>query len=138
MAVQLREAGHEVAPPALLDTLLPQHQPPEPETLGEDELIAQFGEYVSVDRLREIRAVIERLEMIASTHSPRVLDGDLDLFVAAQDLTRHPDVVDAWRSHADGVVTGHHIDTTHSEMADPGPLAEIGRLLRRSGDHGEP
>ncbi|MBC2892528.1 amino acid adenylation domain-containing protein [Rhodococcus wratislaviensis] len=138
MAVQLREAGHEVAPPALLDTLLPQHQPPEPETLTEDELIAQFGEYVSVDRLREIRAVIERLEMIASTHSPRVLDGDLDLFVAAQDLTRHPDVVDAWRSHADGVVTGHHIDTTHSEMADPGPLAEVGRLLRRSGDHGEP
>ncbi|SEE28881.1 amino acid adenylation domain-containing protein [Rhodococcus jostii] len=138
MAIQLREAGHEVAPPALLDTLLPQHQSPEPETLSEDELIAQFGSYVSVDRLREIRAVIERLEMIASTHSPRVLHGDLEVFVAARDLNRHPDVVDAWRRHADGVVTGHHIDTTHSEMADPGPLAEIGRLLRRSGEHGEP
>ncbi|MFC9358608.1 amino acid adenylation domain-containing protein [Rhodococcus sp. NPDC057014] len=138
MAVQLRDAGHEVAAPALLDTLLPQQQPPEPETLSEDELIAQFGAYVSVDRLREIRAVIERLELIASTHSPRRFDGDLDLFVAARDLNRHPDVVDAWREHADGVVTAHHIDTTHSEMADPGPLAEIGRLLRRSGDHGEP
>nr|WP_257890634.1 non-ribosomal peptide synthetase [Rhodococcus sp. USK10] len=138
MAVQLRDAGHEVAAPALLDTLLPQHQPPEPETLSEDELIAQFGAYVSVDRLREIRAVIERLELIASTHRPRRFDGDLDLFVAARDLNRHPDVVDAWREHADGVVTAHHIDTTHSEMADPGPLAEIGRLLRRSGDHGEP
>ncbi|MCZ4587507.1 amino acid adenylation domain-containing protein [Rhodococcus opacus] len=138
MAVQLREAGHEVASPALLDTLLPQHQPPEPETLSEDELIAQFGAYVSVKRLREIRAVIERLELIASTHSPRVFDGDIDLFVAARDLNRHPDVVDAWREYTDGVVTAHHIDTTHSEMADPGPLAEIGRLLRRSGDHGGP
>ncbi|MFW2236808.1 amino acid adenylation domain-containing protein [Rhodococcus opacus] len=138
MAVQLREAGHEVASPALLDTLLPQHQPPEPETLSEDELIAQFGAYVSVERLREIRAVIERLELIASTHSPRVFDGDIDLFVAARDLNRHPDVVDAWREYTDGVVTAHHIDTTHSEMADPGPLAEIGRLLRRSGDHGGP
>jgi glutamate racemase len=138
MAVQLREAGHDVASPALLDTLLPQHQPPEPETLSEDELIAQFGAYVSVERLREIRAVIERLEMIASTHSPRVFDGDIDLFVAARDLNRHPDVVDAWREYTDGDVTAHHIDTTHSEMADPGPLAEIGRLLRRSGDHGGP
>ncbi|MDF3303420.1 amino acid adenylation domain-containing protein [Rhodococcus sp. T2V] len=138
MAVQLRDAGHEVAAPALLDTLLPQHQPPEPETLSEDELIAQFGAYVSADRLREIRAVIERLELIASAHSPRRFDGNLDLFVAARDLDRHPDVVDAWREYADGVVTAHHIDTTHSEMADPGPLAEIGRLLRRSGDHGGP
>ncbi|OUS88237.1 non-ribosomal peptide synthetase [Rhodococcus sp. NCIMB 12038] len=138
MAVQLRDAGQEVAAPALLDTLLPQHQPPEPETLSEDELIAQFGSYVSVDRLREIRAVIERLELIASTHRPRRFDGDLDLFVAARDLNRHPDVVDAWREYADGAVTAHHIDTTHSEMADPGPLAEIGRLLRRSGDHGGP
>ncbi|WP_043826842.1 non-ribosomal peptide synthetase [Rhodococcus opacus] len=138
MAVQLRESGHEVAAPALLDTLLPQHLPPEPETLTEDELIAQFGSYVSADRLREIRALIERLELIASTHSPRRFDGNLDLFVAARDLDRHPDVVDAWREHAGGVVTAHHIDTTHSEMADPGPLAEIGRLLRRSGDHGGP
>nr|WP_241032185.1 non-ribosomal peptide synthetase [Rhodococcus pseudokoreensis] len=138
MAVQLRDAGHAVAAPALLDTLLPQHQPPEPETLSEDELITQFGAYVSVDRLREIRAVIERLELIASTHRPRRFDGDLDLFVAARDLHRHPDVVDAWREYADGAVTAHHIDTTHSEMADPGPLAEIGRLLRRSGDHGGP
>ncbi|MFD6058124.1 amino acid adenylation domain-containing protein [Rhodococcus wratislaviensis] len=138
MAVQLRDAGHDVASTALLDTLLPQHQPPEPETLSEDELIAQFGSYVSVERLREIRAVIERLEMIASTHSPRVFDGDIDLFVAARDLNRHPDVVDAWHEYTDGVVTAHHIDTTHSEMADPIPLAEIGRLLRRSGDHGGP
>ncbi|PBC51089.1 non-ribosomal peptide synthetase [Rhodococcus sp. ACS1] len=138
MAVQLRDAGHEVAAPALLDTLLPQHQPPEPETLSEDELIAQFGAYVSADRLREIRAVIERLELIASAHSPRRFDGDVQLFVAARDLDRHPDVVDAWREYADGVVIAHHIDTTHSEMADPGPLAEIGRLLRRSGDHGGP
>ncbi len=65
---------------------------------------------MSVERLREIRAVIERLEKIASTHSPRVFDGDIALFVAAQDLDRHPEVVDAWREYTGGVVTAHHID----------------------------
>ncbi|TQC42615.1 amino acid adenylation domain-containing protein, partial [Rhodococcus sp. WS4] len=156
MAVQLREAGHQVAAPALLDTLLSEHQLPEPAQPSIAELLAGFGvptphesltpedaatvlhehhpalAFVTADRLRHFTALMERLEQIAHTHQPRFFDGDADLFLAAQDLDRHPNLPEAWRRHIGGAITEHRIDTTHSAMAEPGPLAAIGRLLRRA------
>jgi glutamate racemase len=93
---------------------------------------------VSVEQLRAIRTLADRLEKLARNHRPRVFDGDIGFVVAARDLHRHPGVVQAWRTHVSGAVKDHQIDTTHSKMADAGPLAEIGRLLRGSGEHGEP
>ncbi|MFZ2176780.1 MAG: amino acid adenylation domain-containing protein [Rhodococcus sp. (in: high G+C Gram-positive bacteria)] len=142
MAVQLREAGQDVATLAMLDALLPEHRAaivteadggPPP-----DELFAELGGAVPADRLQFLRELLAHLERIAATHRPRMFDGDAVFFTAAHDLDRHPEPAPDWQRYVGGTIREHRIDAVHSDMVDRGPLAVIGRRLRGSGCHSGP
>jgi glutamate racemase len=141
MAVQLHEAGHEVATLAMLDTLLPEHRAAlvnpgdnQPQ-LG---LPPELAAAVSADRVQSLGELLIRLEQIASTHQPRHFDGDAVFFTAAHDLDLHPELVPDWRRHFGGAVTEHRIDAVHADMVGRVPVSVIGRRLRGSGGHSGP
>nr|WP_248950041.1 non-ribosomal peptide synthetase [Rhodococcus opacus] len=141
MAVQLHEAGHEVATLAMLDTLLPEHRAALV-NLGDNrpelDLPAELGAAVPADRVRSLGELLIRLEQIASTHQPRHFGGDAVFFTAAYDLDHHPELVPDWRRHFGGDVTEHRIDAVHADMVGRVPVAVIGRRLRGSGGHSGP
>ncbi len=126
IAVQLHEAGHEVATLAMLDTLLPEHRAALVNVGGngpELNLPAELGAAVSADRVQSLGELLIRLEQIASTHQPRQFDGDAVFFTAAYDLDHHPELVPDWRRHFGGDITEHRIDAAHADMVGRGPIA---------------
>ena len=64
----------------------------------------------------------------ARSFLPRRYQGDLVVFVAT--IGRAADrTVDAWRPYVTGNIRAYPVASTHADMMNPGPLAQIGPLL---------
>ena len=77
--------------------------------------------------LRAIPRIYRNNARLAGSFVPETFDGDLLFFVAVEDSPTPP--TDAWRPHVRGQITIHQIACAHARMTEPGPLAEIGRVL---------
>jgi nonribosomal peptide synthetase DhbF len=157
LANHLQLQGEQVALLALLDTYPPDPEVPY-DVLGEQERIQELIKELGYDpaalgqgtlRLSTLKEVLRRqghipsnfeerhLSAIARTYNnnvrlahsfiPETFDGDLVLFVAVEDNPAPPK--DAWRPYVGGQLRVHQIASAHARMTEPGPLAEIGRLL---------
>jgi thioesterase domain-containing protein len=60
---------------------------------------------------------------------PGTFDGDVVFFRATRGKPEGAPTAELWQQHVAGSVIVHEIDCAHLEMADPVPLAEIGRVL---------
>jgi nonribosomal peptide synthetase DhbF len=58
---------------------------------------------------------------------PETFDGDLLFFAAVEDSLAPR--TDAWRRYVRGQITIRQIACRHSDMTQPGPLAQIGQAL---------
>ncbi|MEW9547326.1 amino acid adenylation domain-containing protein [Nonomuraea sp. NPDC050783] len=157
MAARLRREGAEVELLAMLDSypLLPGERP---ET-GDDEQdalrfllrLAGHDARGPLDRrhvLRHLRAgggalaeveedtigamidVAVNAERLITTDRHPYFDGDLLFFTAGADkdgADLHPS---RWRPYVGGAVEEHTIDCEHYQLADPGPLAAVARVLK--------
>ncbi|MFK8907423.1 amino acid adenylation domain-containing protein [Streptomyces sp. YS-3] len=156
VAVRLREAGQEVAPPMLLDgypgaeagaTADPLRElldslgyptGPLPVTgpLSLPDFLrtarTQDGPLAALDE-ETVTALGETFvhhDRLAAGHRPAVFDGDLTLVSAAHEAgTPDPQT---WRPYLTGRITHHQAPCTHGEMMTPKPASEIGALLRRA------
>ncbi|WP_048772056.1 non-ribosomal peptide synthetase [Rhodococcus ruber] len=134
MAVQLHEAGQQVASLILLDTLTPDTLPdvaalPD-EPVVELEVPGLPSTFVAEIRERALAAGAA-LEEAVTAHTPRVLDGDALLFRARPDGPAGPDLAASWRRHVRGHVTEHDVPYPHADLTTPGALAVIGPALAR-------
>ncbi|MGP9023157.1 amino acid adenylation domain-containing protein [Streptomyces sp. BR1] len=156
VAVRLREAGEEVAPPVLLDGYPGAEAGPMADPLREllDSLgymtgsLPGTGPLSPPDFLRTARtadgplaALDERTvaalgetfvhhDTLAVAHRPGVFDGDLTLVSAAHESDA-PDP-QTWRPYLTGRITHHQAPCTHGEMMTPKRASQIGALLRQA------
>ncbi|WP_044475791.1 non-ribosomal peptide synthetase [Rhodococcus aetherivorans] len=133
MAVQLHEAGQQVASLILLDTLTPDTLPdvaalPD-EPVVELEVPGLPPTFVAEIRERALAAGAA-LEEAVTAHTPRVLDGDALLFRARPGGQTGPDLAASWRRHVRRVAE-HDVPYPHSDLTTPGALALIGPTLAR-------
>ncbi|WP_052422547.1 non-ribosomal peptide synthetase [Nonomuraea candida] len=157
MAARLRREGQRVDLLAMLDSypLLPGE---EPET-GDDEqdalrfLLRLAGQEARgpldrrrvVARLRAgggalaeveeatIAAMIDaavNAERLITTDRHPYFDGDLLFFTATADKDGSGLDPGRWRPHVGGAIEEHTIDCEHYQLADPGPLAHVARILK--------
>jgi amino acid adenylation domain-containing protein/non-ribosomal peptide synthase protein (TIGR01720 family) len=66
---------------------------------------------------------------LAIDFTPSVFHGDLLLFTATIDQPQDTPTPDVWTPYIDGNIETHRINSTHSRMMQPGPLAQIGPIL---------
>nr|WP_262928566.1 non-ribosomal peptide synthetase [Streptomyces sp. CBMA152] len=156
VAVRLREAGQEVAPPVLLDGYPGAEAEPMADPLREllDSLGYMTGSLPATEPLsppdflrtartadgplaaldeRTVAALGETFvhhDTLAVDHRPSVFDGDLTLVSAAHEADA-PDP-ETWRPYLTGRITHHEAPCTHGEMMTPKPASQIGALLRRA------
>jgi thioesterase domain-containing protein len=64
---------------------------------------------------------------LAASFVPETFDGDLLFFAAVEESPAPP--VDAWRPYVSGQITIRQIACRHTDMTQPGPLAQIGQAL---------
>jgi thioesterase domain-containing protein len=157
LASHLQLQGEQVALLALLDTYPPDPEMP-CGVLGEQELLQEFFKELAYDpvilgerqlQLSTLKEVLRRqgyipsnfeerhLSTMARTYNnnvrlahsfiPGTFNGDLVLFVAVEESPAPP--IDAWRPYVRGQLRVHQIASVHARMTEPGPLAQIGRLL---------
>lgn len=61
---------------------------------------------------------------------PGRFDGNLLFFFATEKKEKHQRP-EAWQPFITGAIEVHNIHCKHGQMADPGPLKEVGRILER-------
>ncbi|WP_442738387.1 amino acid adenylation domain-containing protein [Streptomyces pseudogriseolus] len=156
MAVQLQRQGRTVALLALLDSY--PHPTAGREVPDEQEILRQLLEAVGrahdnpagitrADVLRILGdggGVLEGLGAsgldalidvtttdyaLARKHHCGRFRGDVLLFTALRDVSEHRPTAADWRAHVDGRIEEHVIDCHHGEMTQPGPLAQIARVI---------
>jgi hypothetical protein len=71
--------------------------------------------------------VYKNTERLGSTFMLRQFNGDLLLFTATQ--RESPPPTERWRPHVCGHIDIHPIACRHGQMTQPGPIAEVGRVL---------
>ena len=74
-----------------------------------------------------ILEVYKNNERLSSTFIPRQFKGDLLLFTATERESAPP--TERWRPYVSGLIDVHPVACRHGQMTEPGPLAEIGRVL---------
>ncbi|WP_374211152.1 amino acid adenylation domain-containing protein [Nocardia sp. CDC159] len=88
---------------------------------------------LTLEQVRRIyRGAVRSAELIAE-HRPDVFRGTVQFFHAACDpdnAARNRSASDWWR-YVDGEIIDHPVASTHSELASPAGLAEIGPVLAR-------
>jgi len=158
LATHLRRQGEQVALLVLLDSCPPDPELPR-DLPNEQEVIDWFlkdalgcdpaipGErpmqiLTLKELLRQKESVFSNLEdqyleliprifrnnlRLAGSFVPETFDGDLLFFAAVEDSPAPP--VDAWRPYVRGQITIRQIACRHPDMAQPGPLAQIGQAL---------
>ncbi|MHC0433707.1 non-ribosomal peptide synthetase, partial [Streptomyces sp. O3] len=86
-----------------------------------------FAGFTDDELLAVIRASVNHAEIMWD-YDPEPVAADLTHFMAVQssDPRYQPE---AWREFTTGELDVHYVDTTHLRMADPVPLADIGRAL---------
>ncbi|MBF6136514.1 amino acid adenylation domain-containing protein [Nocardia otitidiscaviarum] len=163
MAVQLQEAGEEVALLGLMDSFQLSDELLERGIPSIADIIGEFGSDLlggdtdidprmnlqeAAELLRNrpgpfAALTVEHLERLyvgctngvtlAHGFRPRVFDGDMLFFTAADDeINRaHPDrCADAWQPYVTGTVHDHLVRCRHSGMTTPESLSVIGPVLR--------
>ncbi|MDC0770923.1 amino acid adenylation domain-containing protein [Streptomyces sp. HD] len=87
---------------------------------------------LSEQSLANLEKVLRNMAGFTPDHTPRTFDGDLLLFVATEDRPAElpaKDAVTAWRPHIGGRIESHEIAVSHYDMLQPGPLAQIMRIV---------
>ncbi|MFD0000109.1 amino acid adenylation domain-containing protein [Nocardia sp. NPDC127526] len=163
VAVQLQEGGDEVALLALMDSFRLSDEWLDRARPGIADIIGEFGSdllgdaadidprinlHEAVELLRNrpgafAALTTEHLEriysgfidgaMLANAFHPRVFDGDLLFFTAAEDEVNRADperCAAAWEPHVTGVVHDQLVRCRHSGMTTPESLSVIGPVLR--------
>ncbi|MEW1775128.1 amino acid adenylation domain-containing protein [Streptomyces sp. NPDC086777] len=158
MAVQWRARGARIGMLALLDCYpgMPDHfrvndatmlrsllDPENPEAVPE-EGSAELGRALEIVKndtgalasLTEpqIVALLKTMahnRKIVRAYEPTWFDGDVLFFLATRNRVEDAPTAEVWREHVGGALVSHPIDATHIAMADPEPLAEIGRIVAR-------
>ncbi|WP_461087144.1 amino acid adenylation domain-containing protein [Streptomyces deserti] len=156
MTAQLQRQGHEVALLTMLDCYpgVPNHyrlddremlaallDPSRPQAIPQEGSpeIAKAVEILQNDTgalasLQEAQLVALLTAMahnrhIVGAYEPKRITGDVLFFMATQGRTEGAPTPDVWKEFVDGEVMWHPIETTHTNMNHPAPLAEIGRHL---------
>ncbi|MEU4768131.1 amino acid adenylation domain-containing protein [Actinosynnema sp. NPDC023794] len=78
------------------------------------------------EHVRGIAAVFNNNSVIQKDFVPGLFDGDVHFFTATVDQVGE---AHEWAPHVAGELHVHGIACAHSEMTDPGPLAEIGAIV---------
>jgi nonribosomal peptide synthetase DhbF len=110
----------------------------DPATLGEGplqlstikELLQREGHIPSNLEDRYLAAMLEvykNNERLGGTFIPRQFNGDLLLFTATEREPAPP--TERWRPHVSGQIDIRPIACRHGQMTQPGPIAEVGRVL---------
>ncbi|MFI5674067.1 amino acid adenylation domain-containing protein [Streptomyces cellulosae] len=161
MAVLLQDAGFDVGSLTLLDcypgvpdyyrvgdrdvlaSLLDPSRPdliPEegsPEVANALKLLAQdTGALASLTepQLVALLATMAHNRAIISAYQPKPFDGDVLFFMATRGRTEGAPTPDIWEEHVSGTVNWYAVDSTHTTMTQPEPLAQIGRILAQALD----
>jgi nonribosomal peptide synthetase DhbF len=66
---------------------------------------------------------------IVGHYVPGRFDGDVLFFLATEGRTEGAPTAEVWSEYVGGEVVSHRIESAHTEMNHPEPLAEIGRIL---------
>jgi thioesterase domain-containing protein len=74
------------------------------------------------------RAFVNNSKLITEC-VPGRFAGDVVLFEATRDKTPRWPGPESWRSHVDGQVHVHRVDSTHDGMTAPEPLTRIGAVV---------
>ncbi|MEU6562780.1 amino acid adenylation domain-containing protein [Nocardia nova] len=170
IAVQLQEAGERVALLAMMDSYqlgdrwLDQAMPGVADIIGEfgsdlvggdngvdpdiglteaaELLRGQPGPFaaLTIDHLQRLYTGYENGTVLANGFRPRVFDGDLLFFTAADDEINLADstrCATAWEPYVTGVIDDRKLRCRHSGMTTPEALAVVGPALREAlGAHG--
>ncbi len=87
-----------------------------------------LGGFTEQEVVALVRAAINHMDIMRS-YRPRSFAGDMVFFTATRGKTGASPTFDRWHSYVEGTVETYDIDAAHLEMAEPTPLAEIGRTL---------
>jgi thioesterase domain-containing protein len=153
MAVELRDAGNEVATLALMDSYAVTGEPVQPRLTAE-ELLAGLGlevedagdggltyqraaELLNDSLGQDMGLTAAHLERIAdgfadsaenmSRYSPALFDGDLLFFSAMRSESGHS--AQEWRQAITGELLEIEVDCEHNQMIEPEAVAVIGPVL---------
>ncbi|MEV5650846.1 amino acid adenylation domain-containing protein [Nocardia sp. NPDC052254] len=165
IAVQLQEAGERVAVLAMMDSYqlgdrwLEEAMPAVADIIGEfgsdllggdngvdpgltlteaaDLLRNRPGPFaaLTVDHLQRLYTGYENGTVLANGFRPRVFDGDLLFFTAADDEINLADstrCAAAWEPYVTGVIDDRKLRCRHSGMTTPEALAVVGPVLREA------
>ncbi|WP_084530632.1 non-ribosomal peptide synthetase [Nocardia miyunensis] len=163
MAVQLQDAGQRVELLAMMDSYRLTDQWLDQAVPGVADIIGEFGSdllggdhavdprltledaaellrnrpgpfaALTVDHLRRLYTGYAAGADLAHGFRPRVFDGDLVFFTAAEDEINLADptrCAQAWEPHVTGVIHDQKVRCRHSGMTNPEALAVIGPVLR--------
>jgi glutamate racemase len=162
IAVELRESGADVGTLAMMDSYLAEEGDfgdlevdaeqwlhglgVDFEGSGDDDrsyreqLVEMLGRSFGRDPafastlLSRISAGLENSKRISAEHRPRVFDGDLLFFAAAQgadDEGERPSP-SVWQPVVTGVITANEVECDHVRMTTPEAFAVIGPILERA------
>ncbi|MFB6534600.1 amino acid adenylation domain-containing protein [Streptomyces noursei] len=145
MAVQLQEAGQDVASLVLMDSFPPGLRLPREETVDEAELrqalFASLGRHPDADdpagplALLGERGTAAMLRVFAHHGDlqdgfvPGTFTGDVLLFEATEGKSADAPRPDDWRPHVTGRIAVTPVRGTHGELTRPEQLAQIGPVL---------
>ncbi|MBG0815484.1 non-ribosomal peptide synthetase [Planomonospora sp. ID82291] len=155
MAVQLRLAGHGVAPLAILDAYPAEGMrdlPPSDEAEALEALLTMGGfapdaastlegaiavlrregsplAGLPVETLRSLRDLYLNTNRLVRGLDTRVFDGDVLFFRATVDTIDDTLTPNTWRPHVSGMIDAHDVACSHKDMTRPGPIAEIGAIV---------
>ncbi|MGW0807866.1 amino acid adenylation domain-containing protein [Nonomuraea sp. NPDC002799] len=155
MAVQLRQAGQEVALLAVLDAYPAEGMrdlPPSDEAEALEALLTMGGfapdaaptlervidilrreasplAGLPVGTLTELKDLYLNTNRLVRAHDTRVHDGDVLFFRATVDTVDEGLTAATWRPHLAGAIESHDVACSHKDMTQPGPIAEIGAIV---------
>ncbi|MQY17212.1 non-ribosomal peptide synthetase [Nocardia macrotermitis] len=163
MAVQLQDAGERVELLAMMDSYRLTDQWLDQAVPGIADIIGEFGSdllggdhavdprltledaaellrnrpgpfaALTVDHLKRLHAGYEAGAELAHGFRPRVFEGDLVFFTAAEDEINRADptrCAQAWEPYVTGAIHDQKVRCRHSGMTTPEALAVIGPVLR--------
>jgi thioesterase domain-containing protein len=96
------------------------------------DVFREQGDLLTILEGRHISAMVDIMRntsRLAFDFTPGRIHGDLLLFNATVDRDELAPAPDSWRDFFDGQVDTHDIASTHRNMMEPSPLAQIGAIL---------
>ncbi|MDX3078422.1 amino acid adenylation domain-containing protein [Streptomyces sp. MI02-7b] len=84
---------------------------------------------LEADRLEAVARTYVRNMDLAAEFVPKMFQGDLLVFVAAEGRDEQAPAAEAWRNHISGRIVEELVACTHDDMTLSAPLARIGRSI---------